>query len=85
MAKETVTVIFQVYNRNQAFDVEIPLNITANELVIGLNSAYDLGIDTTNAKNCYLTAENPIALLKGNRLLSEYGLRNGTVIHFVES
>lgn len=85
MAKESVTVIFQVHNRNQAFDVEIPLNITANELVIGLNAAYDLGIDTTNAKNCYLTAENPIALLKGNRLLSEYGLRNGTVIHFVES
>jgi len=85
MAKESVTVIFQVHNRNQVFDVEIPLNITANELVIGLNAAYDLGIDTTNAKNCYLTAENPIALLKGNRLLSEYGLRNGTVIHFVES
>ena len=85
MAKESVTVIFQVHNRNQAFDVEIPLNITANELVIGLNAAYDLGIDTTNAKNCYLTAENPISLLKGNRLLSEYGLRNGTVIHFVES
>lgn len=85
MAKESVTVIFQVHNRNQVFDVEIPLNITANELVIGLNVAYDLGIDTTNAKNCYLTAENPIALLKGNRLLSEYGLRNGTVIHFVES
>ena len=85
MAKESVTVIFLVHNRNQAFDVEIPLNITANELVIGLNAAYDLGIDTTNAKNCYLTAENPIALLKGNRLLSEYGLRNGTVIHFVES
>ena len=67
MAKESVTVIFQIHNRNQAFDVEIPLNITANELVIGLNAAYDLGIDTTNAKNCYLTAENPIALLKGNR------------------
>lgn len=48
--------------------------------IIGLNAAYDLGINTTNAKNCYLTAENPIALLKGNRLLSEYGLRNGNEV-----
>ena len=85
MAKETVTVMFQIHNRKQTVDIEVPLNITANELVVGLNAAYDLGIDTTNAKNCYLTAENPIALLKGNRLLSEYGLRNGTIIHFVES
>ena len=85
MGKDTVTVIFQIHNRNQIVDIEVPLNITANELVVGLNMAYDLGIDTLNSKNCYLTAENPIALLKGNRLLSEYGLRNGSVIHFVES
>ena len=78
-------VIFRIHKSNLETDLEIPLDITANELVIGLNAAYDLGIDTTNAKKCYLTAENPIALLKGNRLLSEYGLRNGTVIHFVES
>lgn len=84
MGKDTVTVIFQIHNRNQAIDVEIPLSITANELVVGLNNAYDLGIENGNAKDCYLTAENPIALLKGNRLLYEFGLRNGTVIHFVD-
>lgn len=85
MGKDTAIVIFHIHNRKLAVDVEVPLNITANELVVGLNIAYDLGIDTSNAKNCYLTAENPIALLKGNRILSEFGLRNGTVIHFVES
>ena len=85
MGKDSITVIFQMHDRKQKVDVEIPLNITANELVIGMNIAYDLGIDTSNAKNCYLTAENPIALLKGNRLLSDFGLRNGTVIHFVNN
>lgn len=77
-------IIFRMYKRNIEVDLEIPLDITANELVNALNVAYELGIDTTNVKNCYLKAENPIALLKGNRLLSEYGVRNGTVINFTD-
>ena len=81
---ESAIVIFSIVNRNIQVDLEIPLNISANELVTALNTAYELGIDTTDAKNCYLNAENPIALLKGNRMLSEYGVRNGTVIYFTE-
>lgn len=77
-------VIFRIYKRNFEIDLEIPLDITANDLVNALNTAYDLGIDTTDMKNCYLKAENPIVLLKGNRLLSEYGVRNGTIINFTE-
>ena len=46
-------VIFRIHKSNLETDLEIPLDITANELVIGLNAAYDLGIDTTNAKKCY--------------------------------
>lgn len=75
-------IIFRMYRKNMEVDLEIPLDITANDLVNALNTAYELGIDTTNVKNCYLKAENPIALLKGNRLLSEYGVRNGTIINF---
>ena len=81
---EKAIVIFNIVNRNFQVDLEIPLNISANELVVALNTAYELGIDTTDVKNCYLKAENPIALLKGNRLLSEFGVRNGTVIYFTE-
>ena len=75
-------VIFRIIKSNLQTDLEIPLDITANELVIALNTAYSLGIDTTDVKNCFLTAENPIALLKGNRQLSEYGVRNGTIISY---
>lgn len=77
-------VIFKIHKRNFEVDLEIPLDITANDLVNALNVAYDLGIDTLDMKNCYLKAEKPITLLKGNRLLSEFGVRNGTVINFTE-
>lgn len=84
MNKETVTAIFNITKRNSVKDIEIPLYITANELVVALNVAYDLKIDTSNVKNCYLKAEKPIALLRGNKTLAEFGVRNGTVIYFTE-
>ena len=62
----------------------MPLDISANDLVNGLNIAYKLGIDTSDIKNCYLKMENPIALLKGNKTLAEFGLRNGSIINFTE-
>lgn len=79
-----VIVIFRMHKRNLEVDLDIPLDITANDLVNALNSAYDLGIDTSNIKKCYLKTESPIALLKGNVLLSQFGVRNGTVINFTE-
>ena len=41
-------------------DIEVPVSITANDLVFALNKAYNLGIDTNDIENCYLKAENPI-------------------------
>ena len=57
--------------------------MTANELVIALNQAYGLGIDLSDITKCYLKTENPIALLKGNKTLEEFGLRNGTIINYL--
>lgn len=82
--KNKAIVIFKINKRDFQVDLEVPLDISANELVIALNTAYDLGIDVSDVKNCYLKAENPVALLKGNKLLSEFGVRNGTVINFTE-
>lgn len=84
MDKETAIVIFNVVKRNFSVDLEIPLSITANDLVIALNEAYQLGIDTSDIKNCFLKAERPIALLKGNKTLAEFGIRNGSVISCTE-
>jgi uncharacterized ubiquitin-like protein YukD len=84
MENNTAVVVFVIHKRNLSVDLEIPLNISANELVIALNTAYELGIDTSNIKNCYLQAENPIALLKGNKTLAEFGIRHGSVINYTE-
>ena len=84
MNRETVTAVFNMTKRKIVKDIEIPLYITANELVVALNEAYDLKSDTSNVKNCYLKAEKPIALLRGNKTLEEFGVRNGTVIYFTE-
>lgn len=84
MNRESAIVVFNITKRKISVDLEIPLYITANELVMALNTAYALGIDTSDIKNCYLKAENPIALLKGNKTLDEFGLRNGSVINYTE-
>lgn len=81
---EKAIVILNLYKRGEAIDLEVPLNITANELVTGINSAYELGIDTSDVKNCFLRAENPIMLLRGEKTLAEFGVRNGTRINIVE-
>ena len=84
MVKETAVIIFNIIQREFSADLEVPLEITANELVLALNTAYDLGIDTTDIKNCYLKSENPIALLRGNKTLKEFGIRNGSIVNFTE-
>jgi len=82
MRDDRITAVLYIHEKNTKTDVEIPLNITANELIIGLNRGFDLGMDTTDLSECYLKTENPIAFLRGNKIISDYNLRNGTIIHF---
>ena len=81
---ETAIIIFIISKKNISVDLEVPLDITANDLVIALNKAYELEIDTDNILNCYLKSENPIALLRGNKTLQEFGVRNGSIINFTD-
>ena len=82
---EKAIVEFINKNDNSKTELEIPINITANDLIIALNKAFNLEMDIENICNCYLVAENPIAFLHGNKELSEYGIRNGTKIIFKRS
>ena len=61
-------------------DIEVPKSITANELIVGLNTGLHLGMNTNNSAECYLCAKNPRILVRGNKTLEELGLRNGTVL-----
>lgn len=82
--EEKVVVVFNIVKKGITHDLEIPTNITTRDLIIGLNEAYELGIDTSDINQCYLKSENPIALLRGNKQLKEYGLRNGSILNYTD-
>lgn len=63
---------------NSKDDLEVPIFITANELVLTLGYIYALDMKHLKKQDYYLRADNPKALLRGNRTLEEYGLRDGT-------
>ena len=79
---DSVVVIFKNVEKNINVDLEVPLYITARELVIGLNEAYELDIDINDIKKCYLKVDNPVMLLRGIMLLRDAGIRNGSVISY---
>ena len=77
---ETAVVEFKNLDKNMQMEIEIPLNITANDLALALNQTFFLGMNTNDIFSCYLVSENPIAFLRGNKTLEEFGIRNGTQI-----
>lgn len=80
--KEKVILQFKWEKTGECIDIEVPLGITANELLYSLNQGLQLGINLTDISQCYLIAENPIALLKGDIPLEEFGIHDGTKICF---
>ena len=42
----------------------------------------EIPLDISNVAECYMCTEDPRTLLRGDRLLESFGLRNGTIIHF---
>lgn len=82
--EERITVTLYLQKRQEMHDIEVPLDITANELLVALNRGYELDVDLKDITQCYLKTENPIALLKGNKTLAEYKLHNGTLINYTK-
>lgn len=83
MNNDRIVVTFNNVKENKIIDIDIPLDISVNELIMGLDNAFDLGMDVSNISMCHLQTENPIALLKGNKTVREYGLWNGTIINYL--
>lgn len=83
MNSERIIAVLRWHEHGSMIDIDIPLDITANELLVGLNEGLKLGMDISDLSKCHLKTENPIALLRGNRTLKEYGLHNGTVINYI--
>lgn len=60
------------------YDVEAPLDITAEELIVGLHK----GLNHYGQVPKAIRSENPTSFLIGDRLLSSYGLRDGSNLYF---
>lgn len=80
--KERIIVQFERQKTGELFDLEIPMNITANELLYALNAGLELGVNLDHVAENYLIAENPVALLRGDMLLQSFGLHDGSKICF---
>lgn len=78
--QENIFVSFIDLRKNKEVELEIPISITVNELIIALNNIYDLKMNIENIFECYLVSERPFAFLKGNKKLSDFGIRNGSKI-----
>lgn len=82
---EKIIMIFKRNNTDGGIDIEVPADIKSSELIYGLNQAFHLGINMDNPNECYMRAENPIALVRGEAKLDELGLRNGTILYAVNT
>lgn len=78
--RDKIMIVFQRNDTDEVMDLEIPTNISIAELIYGLNIGLKLGIDMNDPAGCYLRSENPIALLKGEGLIEEYKLHDGSKI-----
>ena len=79
---DKIIVMLKKNESDEGVDIEIPLNISAEELIYGLNQSFNLGIDMNDPRSCYLRASNPIALIRGEKTIAEHGLRNGSSLYF---
>jgi hypothetical protein len=80
MTSNNAIITINLIKAGQSRDLEIPLDISASELCSALFQKY-LPEHHGDMQQYYLKAERPIALLRGERTLREYGIRDGSVIN----
>lgn len=66
-------------------DIEVPLNITCDELVHALNYGIGLGIDERDTRSYRITASNPVIYISGSKTIEEVGLLDGAVLELSEN
>ena len=74
--ENTVVVSLQIPRKHFVADMEVPLNIPAERVIVALSVTYDLDVGDEG----YLICENPIALISGKKTFREFGVRNGSIL-----
>ena len=77
---EKIVAILEIGHEGKYADIEIPLDITANQLIEILNSVYFLEKEKEAGGISGFYCQRPAVFLKGDRKLSEFGLRNGVLL-----
>ena len=80
MDQDTVIITVNLIRPGITHDLEVPLDISANELCAALFQQY-VPEQEEDMDQYYLRSERPIALLRGERTLREYGIRDGSIIN----
>lgn len=80
MDHDKAIITINLIKQNTTHDLEVPLDISANELCSALFGLY-FPSDSENSELFYLRSERPIALLKGESTLRKFGIRNGSIIN----
>ena len=78
--KNSVIIVVNMVRRGERYDLEVPLDISANELCTAISEMF-FPRQQHKINQFYLKTEKPIALLRGERTLREYGIRDGSVIN----
>ena len=76
----TAIIEFILPEGNVDDDLEVPLKITANDLILALNEIYHMDLETQNVSRYSLKMKYPLGIISGSKVLGKSGVRNGTVI-----
>lgn len=82
MGEDTIIISFERTDTGHSMDLEVPVSLTAKELVFALNKSLMLGISMDDQEGFYLRSENPTALLRGETTLEELHLHHGSRVIF---
>lgn len=80
MKDNLVIVTLCTSEKQQITDLAVPLDLSAAEFLKILNQVYRLGINLSEEAGCYLRAEEPLALLRGDVTLEHAGIHTGSFI-----
>ena len=80
MERNTAIITINLFKKEYTHDLEVPLDISVNELCSVMNELYHFG-QGEQASLHYLRSERPIALLRGEQTLRDYGIRDGSIIN----
>ena len=76
------TVFVEFWHDNEGMDIEVPLNITGDELVHALNEGIGLGINEMDKSSFNFTA-NDIEII-GSKTIEQLGILDGYIIKYTD-